>query len=194
MGSAIGTSLNELNSIGNADEDANSEGVLANVGEKESRGRGIRNEVAERVRLRTNSQAIDSPDPDDGAGADGKEPTPTPAPTSKRKKPPPPPTMYVLFHIKVLGEANLKPSSAAKRARLGDALVAAPLHGPATTTVLTTASTPLLASTHVQATQEDDVIDQRLSSSKRALSAAQKRSMVGVAYSPILISFVHISP
>ena len=45
-------------------------------------------------------------------------------------------------------------------------------------TVQTTAVTPLLTSTSDQLTQEDEVVDQRLLSSKRALSAAQNWSQV----------------
>ena len=61
----------------------------SSAGEKERRGRaGIRDEVAEHVRLRTKSQAADP--------LNGVDPSEEPAPlttSSKRKKPPPPPTM-----------------------------------------------------------------------------------------------------
>lgn len=90
----IRTGPNDLDDTHNPSEDAGSEEVSVGVTEKASRKRGIRDEVAERVRLRTNSQAVDSSD-DEEVNED-----PVPAPTSKRKKPPPPPTMYVYLSVK----------------------------------------------------------------------------------------------
>lgn len=71
-------------------EETNAECVANGVREKERRGGGIRNEVAERLRLRTNRQADDHTDSEES----DEDLAPTP-PSSKRRRPPPPPTMYV---------------------------------------------------------------------------------------------------
>jgi hypothetical protein len=88
-GPGTGTNPSRLGGTGSPGEDATSEPGPVSVGGKESRARGVRDEVAERVRLHTDSRATD---PSDEENTDGES---APITTSKRKKPPPPPTMYV---------------------------------------------------------------------------------------------------
>ncbi|KAF9791140.1 hypothetical protein BJ322DRAFT_1216584 [Thelephora terrestris] len=141
--------------------------VGAGEREKETRGRtGMRDEVAERLRLRTNGPQVvrrDSPTSEDD---------PAPITVSKRKKPPPPPTI-----------------SAAKRQRLGDSLSKMPIFGAATAVIETTLATALATTSGGnRSTCEDHIINKRLSSSQRALSAAQRRAQ------PITLAVRHESP
>jgi hypothetical protein len=78
-----------MNSTNSPGENTSLERGRVSGGGKERRARaGIRDEVAERLRLRTKPQAVDPPNTDNPR----KEPAPL-ATTSKRKKPPAPPTM-----------------------------------------------------------------------------------------------------
>ena len=90
----------------------------------------------------------------------------------------------------ILGDADPELSSDAKRQRLGDVLAKTPLRGVATTAIQTTASTSLTAPANNEPTQEDRVIDLRLVSSQRALSAAQKRAQVHLTH--LLVPFLAV--
>ena len=77
------------NNADNLGGDISSPRARNRTGKGEGRKQGLRDEIAERRGLHTNSQAIEfSQDAENN-----EEPSVTPA--SKRKRPPPPPTMYM---------------------------------------------------------------------------------------------------
>jgi hypothetical protein len=87
---AINSGLNGTDTPRNTGEKSDSKRGRVGAGEKETRGRtAIRDEVAERLRLRTNPQAVGRDSPTD----DNDSEDPALITNSKRKKPTPPTTM-----------------------------------------------------------------------------------------------------